>query len=111
MALYRKLPSRAISRVFGQVTNVDLPLWMRWPIIGLYSWTFSCNLDEAVIGNIRSYPSVGAFFRRELKPETRPIDHRSELVSINNVLFLLILGRYHCDLSDILQRHSLYLSR
>lgn len=81
VALYRKIPTRALSRVFGQVINVDLPLWMRWPVIGLYSWVFSCNLDEAVNGDIQSYSSVGAFFRRELRPETRPIDHQSELVS------------------------------
>ncbi|XP_020910438.1 phosphatidylserine decarboxylase proenzyme, mitochondrial isoform X2 [Exaiptasia diaphana] len=81
VALYRKIPSRAMSRAFGQVINIDLPEWLRWPIIGLYCWTFSCNLDEAVVGDIKSYPSVGAFFRRELKPETRPINVNSELTS------------------------------
>lgn len=92
VALYRKIPSRAMSRAFGQVINVDLPMWLRWPIIGLYSWTFSCNLDEAVVGDIKSYPSVGAFFRRELKPETRPINFNSELV--NNTFCGIIFMNY-----------------
>jgi phosphatidylserine decarboxylase len=81
VALYKKIPMRAVSRAWGRVNNVDLPMFMRWPIIGLYSWTFSCNLAEAEIEDVKSYPNLGSFFRRQLKSDARPVDHTSTLVS------------------------------
>ncbi|XP_031556691.1 phosphatidylserine decarboxylase proenzyme, mitochondrial-like isoform X2 [Actinia tenebrosa] len=81
VALYRKFPMRAVSRLWGQVNNYDLPVFMRWPVIGLYSWVFSCNLAEAEIEDIKSYPNLGAFFRRQLKPDVRPVDHSAVLTS------------------------------
>lgn len=81
VALMKKLPTRAFSRVWGKFCDVDLPLWLRKPVIGTFSWYFSCNVAEAVEEEIINYPSLGAFFRRQLKPNTRKICEASSIVS------------------------------
>lgn len=81
VALYRKLPTRALSRVWGKFCDMDLPLWLRKPVIGTFSWYFACNVAEAIEEEIINYPSVGAFFKRQLKPEARKICDASSIVS------------------------------
>ena len=79
--MFKKLPTRACSRALGAVCDIDLPLWLRKPIIGSYSWYFACNVAEAVEEEIMNYPSLGAFFRRQLKPDARRICDASCIVS------------------------------
>lgn len=81
VALLKKLPTRACSRAWGKFCDLDLPLWLRKPIIGTFSWYFACNIGEAVEEEIINYPSVGAFFRRQLKPGARTICQTSSIVS------------------------------
>ncbi|XP_015769201.1 PREDICTED: phosphatidylserine decarboxylase proenzyme, mitochondrial-like isoform X2 [Acropora digitifera] len=81
VALLKKLPTRACSRAWGKFCDLDLPLWLRKPIIGTFSWYFACNIGEAVEEEISNYPSVGAFFRRQLKPGARTICQTSSIVS------------------------------
>ena len=78
---YRIIPFRAISRAWGWLTNRHLPVWARQPILGLYARTFSCNLDEALDGDLRNYPCLAEFFRRKLKSDVRPIDPASMVVA------------------------------
>ena len=82
VALFKKLPTRACSRALGKVCDVDLPLWLRKPILGSFSWYFACNVAEAVEEEIVNYPSLGAFFRRQLKPDARKICDASSVVSV-----------------------------
>ncbi|CAH3151336.1 unnamed protein product [Pocillopora meandrina] len=81
VALFKKLPTRACSRALGAVCDIDLPPWLRKPIIGSYSWYFACNVTEAVEEEIVNYSSLGAFFRRQLKPDARRICDASCIVS------------------------------
>lgn len=81
VALFKKLPTRACSRAWGKFCDMDLPLWLRKPVIGTFSWYFSCNVAEAIEEEIINYPSVGAFFRRQLKPDARKICDTSSIVS------------------------------
>ena len=83
----KKLPTRAFSRVWGKFCDMDLPLWLRKPVIGTFSWYFSCNVAEAVEEELINYPSLGAFFRRQLKPNTRKICEASSIVSILQATF------------------------
>ncbi|CAG8544429.1 2442_t:CDS:2 [Acaulospora morrowiae] len=70
------LPLRALSRLWGKINNeYTLPVWMRAPFYGLYSWIFKCNLKEIENTDLKSYPNLGAFFYRSLKPGSRPIDN------------------------------------
>lgn len=81
VALFKKLPTRAFSRAWGRFCDVDLPPWLRKPVIGTFSWYFSCNIAEAIEEELINYPSVGAFFRRQLKPDARMICEASSIVS------------------------------
>ena len=40
LSLYRKLPWKTISRLWGQVHQMELPVWLRGPALGLYIWLF-----------------------------------------------------------------------
>lgn len=54
---------------------------MRAPGYRFYSYLFGVNLDEVAEDDLRTYPNLGEFFYRELKPGSRPIDPEAPLVS------------------------------
>lgn len=68
------LPLRNMSRLWGYVNSLELPIWFRPYGFRLYAYAFGCNLDEIEHTDLRSYPSLGAFFYRKLKPGARPVD-------------------------------------
>lgn len=70
------LPLRFISRVFGMVTSVDLPVWARPYIYKGYCRAFHANLDE-VAEDLQNYSSLQQFFVRRLKEGSRPIESDS----------------------------------
>ncbi|PPQ69457.1 hypothetical protein CVT26_002867 [Gymnopilus dilepis] len=74
------LPLRNLSRLWGYVNSLELPVWFRPFGFRLYAWIFGCNLDEIEPSDLREYPSLGAFFYRKLKEGARPVDE-SVLVS------------------------------
>ena len=80
--MFRLLPTRGLSRSWGYLTNLELPLFLRQPLLGLYVWLFDCQMEEAVVEDLRSYKSLVQLFTRRLKEGTRPISSLSELVSI-----------------------------
>ena len=80
-ALYRKLPWKYISRLYGKLTVREMPMWLRTPCFRLYIWVFRCRLEEAAVTDLRQYRSLCEFFRRSLQPGIRPIETGSELVS------------------------------
>ncbi|KJA20861.1 hypothetical protein HYPSUDRAFT_88432 [Hypholoma sublateritium FD-334 SS-4] len=69
------LPLRNMSRLWGYVNSLELPVWIRPYGFRLYAFAFGCNLDEVEHADLREYPSLGAFFYRRLKPGARPVDH------------------------------------
>lgn len=71
---YRMIPLRASSRAWGWLTNLQLPRVIRPWVYGLYADMFGCNLHEAQIEDLYSYPSLSDFFCRQLKDDARPID-------------------------------------
>ncbi|KAJ3081529.1 phosphatidylserine decarboxylase 1 [Quaeritorhiza haematococci] len=54
---------------------------MREPVYKFYSWLFGCEISEALEQDLKTYPNLGAFFYRALKPGARPIDDKAALVS------------------------------
>ena len=68
------LPLRNMSRLWGYVNSLELPIWIRPYGFRLYAFAFGCNLDEVEHDDLREYPSLGAFFYRKLKPGARPVD-------------------------------------
>ena len=64
-----------MSRVWGYINSLELPVWSRPFGFRLYALAFGCNLDEIEPSDLKSYPSLGAFFYRKLKPGARPVDN------------------------------------
>jgi len=79
--LYKKLPLRSMSRAWGEINSIDLPIWCRKPCFYLYSWMFNCNLKEIEIEDLNKFKNLSEFFRRGLKPDVRVINYMSCLVS------------------------------
>lgn len=81
LTLLKYLPLRTISRVWGLMTSLYLPICLRSSVLGSYSRLFDCQLKEAEIDDYRLYPSLKQFFTRSLKPGLRPIAPGDNLVS------------------------------
>jgi hypothetical protein len=75
------LPLRSISRIWGHLNAIELPVFMRAPGYKLYSWIFGCRLDEMKEPDLTKYRNLAEFFSRELRDGVRVIDHSAELVS------------------------------
>jgi len=82
MSLYRKMPLKLMSRLWGQFNQLELPTWLRRPAFRLYIWLFGCCLEEAAVQDLSKYRNLSEFFRRTLRPGIRPIDPARELVSM-----------------------------
>lgn len=70
---YSTLPLKAISRLWGKINSIDLPVWLRSPLYRLYLVLFGVNLDEMAEPDLTTYPNLSEFFYRQLKPGIRPI--------------------------------------
>ena len=71
--MYTSLPLRLESRIWGWLSKIELPVFLRAPLIGLFARTFGCDLSEATEEDLAKYRSLNDFFRRSVKPELRPL--------------------------------------
>ena len=78
--IYSTLPLKAISRLWGQVNSINLPVWLRSPSYKFYSFCFGVNLDEMEQPDLTTYNNLSEFFYRRLKLGARPMSD-SDLVS------------------------------
>ncbi|XAR70474.1 Phosphatidylserine decarboxylase [Bertholletia excelsa] len=69
----RLLPLRSISRFWGLLTSMELPIWLRPHIYKAWARAFHTNLQE-VAEPLDQYASLREFFVRTLKEGSRPID-------------------------------------
>ncbi|KAH7335323.1 phosphatidylserine decarboxylase-domain-containing protein [Rhizoctonia solani] len=67
------LPLRSLSRLWGTLNTLELPVWMRPAGFKIYARIFGCNLDELKEPDLTTYASLGEFFYRELADGVRPI--------------------------------------
>uniref|UniRef100_A0A8W8K6N9 Phosphatidylserine decarboxylase proenzyme, mitochondrial n=1 Tax=Magallana gigas TaxID=29159 RepID=A0A8W8K6N9_MAGGI len=79
--MYRIMPLKAISRAWGKFNQLELPVVLRRPLLGLYVWMFDCKVDEAMETELQNYKNLGEFFRRVLKPDIRLISQKEELTN------------------------------
>lgn len=78
--LFTTLPHHLISRTVFYLTRIKGPLVT--PMIRWFVNTYRVDMSDAVIEDIKSYPSFNEFFVRALKPEARPITGgKNELAS------------------------------
>ncbi|KAF8629019.1 hypothetical protein AX17_005875 [Amanita inopinata Kibby_2008] len=68
------LPLRNMSRLWGYVNSLELPVWFRPYGFKLYAYAFGCNLEEIEPKDLKVYASLGDFFYRKLKDGARPVD-------------------------------------
>ncbi|KAI5118660.1 hypothetical protein M0805_001033 [Coniferiporia weirii] len=68
------LPLRNLSRLWGYLNSLELPIWMRPTGFRLYASLFGVNLDE-IEHDLPHYKSLGDFFYRRLKEGMRPIEN------------------------------------
>ncbi|CAH9137458.1 unnamed protein product [Cuscuta epithymum] len=69
----RMLPLRSISRFWGFLTSVELPVWVRPYAYKAWARAFHSNLQEVALP-LEEYASLREFFVRTLKDGSRPID-------------------------------------
>ncbi|KAK9716347.1 hypothetical protein RND81_06G227400 [Saponaria officinalis] len=67
------LPLRTISRIWGSLMGVELPVQMRPYVYKAWARAFHSNLEEAALP-LEEYSSMRDFFARGLKEGCRPID-------------------------------------
>ena len=63
--------------------EVELPKWVRLPLLGLYVTVFGCDLKEAMVTDLSEYSSFKELFVRQLRPGARKIDSLHDVVCIN----------------------------
>lgn len=69
----KKFPTRFLSRMWGELNSITLPTFLRSPILGTYSWLFSCNFDECTASSYKEFLNLNEFFTRSLKSGIRPL--------------------------------------
>lgn len=67
------LPLRNLSRLWGYLNSLELPVWFRPTGFRVYSYIFGCNLNEMEPADLTHYKSLGDFFYRRLKDGVRPV--------------------------------------
>lgn len=78
LALYRVLPLSSMTWLAGHFAALPIPIWLRGPLYGAFSWLYDCNLGESA--PLESFSTFNHFFTRSLNPGLRPIS-RDALVS------------------------------
>ena len=61
-----------LCEIWGFITSLELPSFMRAPIYNLWGWFFKCKMDE-LRDPLEHYQSLQEFFTRPLKDGVRPI--------------------------------------
>ncbi|KAI0762502.1 phosphatidylserine decarboxylase [Fomes fomentarius] len=67
------LPLRNMSRFWGYLNSLELPIWFRPIGFRIYASIFGCNIEEIDPDDLKHYASLGDFFYRKLKDGVRPI--------------------------------------
>ncbi|GAV72828.1 PS_Dcarbxylase domain-containing protein [Cephalotus follicularis] len=67
------LPLRSISRCWGYLTSVEIPVWLRPYTYKAWARAFHSNLEEVALP-LDEYTNLREFFVRTLKEGSRPID-------------------------------------
>jgi phosphatidylserine decarboxylase len=70
LALLARLPQPAMSRAFGRLADVQLPVPLRKPVLGTFARAVGIDLHEAE-RPLQEYETVDDFFVRRLRPGAR----------------------------------------
>ena len=56
-----------MSRAWGEINSIDLPIWCRKPCFYLYSWVFNCNLNEIDIEDLNELHYTSCVIKEALR--------------------------------------------
>ncbi|XP_070618535.1 phosphatidylserine decarboxylase proenzyme, mitochondrial isoform X3 [Erythrolamprus reginae] len=101
VSLYKSVPTRLLSRAWGRLNNMELPTWLRRPVLGLYIWTFGVNMKEAAVEDLHHYRNLSEFFRRKLKPQARPVCDRHSVISPSDGKILSFGQVKNCEVEQV----------
>lgn len=90
------LPKHAMSRAAGGVGNLTVPRSLRKPVYRGFARIFGASLDEVELPLV-DYPSINAFFTRQLKPGLRPIAEGAIVSPVDAAV-----GAYGAVVNDVL---------
>lgn len=107
---YSTLPLNALSRLWGQVNSLTLPVWLRPWGFKCYSFLFGVNLDEMEDPELKHYANLSEFFYRQIKPNCRPIDSRQNVVVCPSDGKVLKLGIIDSESGEVEQVKGLTYS-
>lgn len=99
------LPLRAISSLFGKLTYISVPTWLRPTVFGIYCDWFKCDMSEAMDSDYKNYRNLGEFFSRRLKSDKRPISQEPGIVSPADGLVLHLGPLRNGVVEDVKQIH------
>ncbi|OQR83732.1 phosphatidylserine decarboxylase [Achlya hypogyna] len=74
------IPYRGISRLWGFVNDIELPMWAREPVYKAWTYAFDCQLHEMKYP-LKEYRNLGEFFSRPLKEGARVVDRDPRVMS------------------------------
>ncbi|TFK01100.1 deleted in malignant brain tumors 1 protein-like [Platysternon megacephalum] len=101
VSLYKSVPTRLLSRAWGRLNQVELPTWLRKPVYSLYIWTFGVNMKEAAVEDLHHYRNLSEFFRRKLKPQSRPVCCYHSVISPSDGKILNFGQVENCEVEQV----------
>uniref|UniRef100_A0ABM5F1Y4 Phosphatidylserine decarboxylase proenzyme, mitochondrial n=2 Tax=Pogona vitticeps TaxID=103695 RepID=A0ABM5F1Y4_9SAUR len=101
VSLYKSVPTRLLSRAWGRLNSVELPTWLRKPVLSLYIWTFGVNMKEAAVEDLHHYRNLSEFFRRKLKPQARPVCGFHSVISPSDGKILSLGQVKNCEVEQV----------
>lgn len=107
---YSTLPLNAISRLWGQVNSLTLPIWLRPVGFKFYSYLFGVDMDEMENPNLEDYANLSEFFYRNIKAETRPIAPGDDVIVCPSDGKVLQLGIINSETGEVEQVKGLTYS-
>ncbi|CCH58928.1 hypothetical protein TBLA_0B00850 [Henningerozyma blattae CBS 6284] len=100
---YSTLPLNFVSRLWGKVNSLTLPVSIRSSCFQFYSSLFNVNLDEMEDPELKNYSNLGEFFYRNLKPGSRQIDHRDNVIVSPSDGTVIQFGKIDSETGEIEQ--------